>query len=118
VVSTEIEPAKCRAATGSIRRAGLDDVAQVLEGDALATLPAVPGPVDLVFLDGWKDLYLPVFELLRPKLREGAVVVADNVNFPEVRPYLARVREDPGFVSATLPGSHVECSWYLAPPAR
>jgi len=72
------------------------------------------GPVDLVFLDGWKNLYLPVLELLTPKLRRGALVVADNANFADARPYLAHVRGRAEFVSALLPGGRMEWSWYLS----
>lgn len=113
VLTTEIEPSKCRVAEANIREAGLQDIATVLEGDALQTLPAVNGPVDVVFLDGWKDLYLPVIELLTPKLRAGAVIVADNVNMADTKPYLAHVRNHPDFVSALLPGGRLECTWYL-----
>jgi predicted O-methyltransferase YrrM len=113
VITTEIEASKCRAAEANIREAGLQDVATVLEGDALETLKAVDGPIDMLFLDGWKDLYLPVLELLAPKLRVGAIVVADNVNMPDTKPYLERVRSDPRFVSALLPGGRMECSWVL-----
>jgi predicted O-methyltransferase YrrM len=117
VITTEIEPAKCRAAGAAIREAGLDAVATVLEGDALQTLTTVDGPIDVVFLDGWKDLYLPVLELLVPKLRAGAAVFADNVNMADTRPYLEYIRDSPAFVSALLPGGRMECSWYLGPPS-
>jgi predicted O-methyltransferase YrrM len=113
VETTEIEPAKCRAAAVNLRRAGLDDVTEVLEGDALQTLKAVEEPIDLVFLDGWKNLYLAVFELLKPRLRPGALIIADNVNLTDTKPYLARVRSDPDFFSTLLPGQRMECSWYL-----
>jgi predicted O-methyltransferase YrrM len=113
LVSTEIEPAKCAAARASIHQAGLSEVATVLEGDALETLQDLDEPVDLVFLDGWKDLYVPVLELLAPRLRPGALVAADNVNLDDTKPYLAKVRSDPRFVSALLPGGKMECSWYL-----
>lgn len=120
VISTEIEPAKWAAATASIRDAGLAEVATVLEGDALETLRAGNEPIDLLFLDGWKDLYLPVLDLLTPRLRPGALVAADNVNLADTAPYLAKVRADPRFVSALLPGGKLECSWYLPhlPPPR
>ena len=113
VTTTEIEPSKCRAAEANIREAGLQDVAAVLEGDALETLKGIDGPIDMLFLDGWKDLYLPVLELVTPKLRHGAVVVADNVNMPDTKPYLEHVRNDPRFVSALLPGGRMECSWVV-----
>jgi predicted O-methyltransferase YrrM len=76
----------------------------VLEGDALTTLAALEGPVEFVLLDGWKELYLPVLELLEPHLSEGALVVADNTSMDDVKPYLDRVR-DPvnGYVSVNFP---------------
>jgi predicted O-methyltransferase YrrM len=113
VVTTEIEAAKCRTAEANLARAGLADVVDVREGDALTTLTAVEGPIDLVFLDGWKDLYLPVLELLLPAMRPGATVAADNVNFTDARPYLDRVRGGDDFVSAVLPGGRLELSWYV-----
>jgi predicted O-methyltransferase YrrM len=113
VVTTEIEASKCRAAEANLRRAGLDAVVDVREGDALETLTNVDGPIDLVFLDGWKDLYLPVLETVLPSLRAGAAVVADNVNFSDARPYLDRVRGGAEFVSAELPGGRMELSWHV-----
>ena len=41
-------------------------------GDALASLERSPGPFDFVLIDLWKDLYVPVFDLLYPKLAPGA----------------------------------------------
>ena len=72
VVSTEIEPSKCRAAQENLRRAGLSDTATILEGDALQTLQTVAGPIDMVFLDGWKDLYIRVLETVLDKLPTSA----------------------------------------------
>jgi predicted O-methyltransferase YrrM len=110
VFSTEIEPSKCRAAEANLKRAGLHDSATVLEGDALQTLKAVEGPIDMVFLDGWKDLYVPVLHLLLDKLRPGALVLADNINLADTRPYLDYIRSHPDFVSTPLPGNKMEYS--------
>ncbi len=69
-------------------------------------------PIDLLFLDGWKDLYLLVLELVRPRLGSGAVIVADNVNLRDAQPYLDRVREPAGgFACATLFGGSMELSY-------
>ena len=78
-IGTEKEMNKVEGARRNLAEAGLAAVAEVKAGDALETLAALSGPVDMVLLDGWKDLYLPVLRLLTPKLRPGAVVMADNI---------------------------------------
>ncbi|MBW2386365.1 MAG: class I SAM-dependent methyltransferase [Deltaproteobacteria bacterium] len=88
-----------------LERAGVADVVDVRLGDALETLREVSAPVDLVLLDGWKDLYLPVLDLLVPRLRAGSVVLADNIfTFRKsLRPYVDYVQSgEHGFASTTL----------------
>jgi predicted O-methyltransferase YrrM len=95
VVTTELSTSKIAAAKKTFADTGLDDVITILEGDALTTLESLDGPVDFVLLDGWKDLYLPVLELLEPRLHAGVLVVADNTSAQDTQPYLDRVR-NPG----------------------
>jgi predicted O-methyltransferase YrrM len=79
-------------------------VVTILQGDAVQTLASVTGPVGLVLLDGWKDLYLPVLRLLQPRLTPGALIVADDTSYESAAGYLAHVR-DPGngFLSVQFP---------------
>lgn len=79
MIGTEMEPSKHEVATRHLEQAGFGEIAQVRLGDAMETLRDVEGPIDMVLLDGWKDLYQPILELLTPKLRKGAVVLADNI---------------------------------------
>jgi predicted O-methyltransferase YrrM len=79
VIGTELEPGKHAAANANLAAAGLADFVDVRLGDAMETLRDVESPIDLVLLDGWKELYLPVLQMLEPKLRPGAVVLADNI---------------------------------------
>jgi predicted O-methyltransferase YrrM len=104
VIGSELEPSKVQRARAHLDGAGLGKYAEVREGDARQTLADVGGPVDLVLLDGWKDLYLPLFDLLAPQLRMGGVVLADNItgHLEALAPYAARVRTH-GFQSVTLP---------------
>jgi predicted O-methyltransferase YrrM len=100
VVTTELSDTKIAAAKKTFAETGLDDVITILEGDALTTLQGVDGAIDFVLLDGWKDLYLPVIELLEPRLSTGTLVVADNASSADMAPYLDRVRnQDNGYVS-------------------
>jgi predicted O-methyltransferase YrrM len=71
----------------------------------LQTLANVTEPVDLLFLDGRNDLYLPVLRLLEPRLAPDALVAADlSVEDPDLLPYLEHVRERAqGYFSINLP---------------
>jgi len=105
VIGSEIEPSKHQQAVAHLSEAGLADISEVRLGDALQTLADVEAPIDLVLLDGWKDLYLPVLKILTPKLRHGSVVLADNIfTFrKDLRPYVDYMqRGENGVVSTTL----------------
>lgn len=105
VVTTELNADKVVRAGATFAETGLADLITILDGDATSTLADVAGPVGLVLLDGWKELYLPVIKLLEPKLSPGALVVADNTELPDTRPYVDYVRDpDNGYISVNFPG--------------
>jgi len=114
VITAEQVAGKVRQARANLAQAGLDDLVDCREGDALQTLADIDTPIDLIFLDGWKGLYLPVLKLLEAKLRPGTVIVADDLDiFPEqLRPYLEYVRHpDHGYASVEVPiGDRLELS--------
>ncbi len=118
VTSLELQAAKTEYANARLTRAGLADFVEFRIGDALESLRGLAGPFDLVLIDLWKDLYVPVFELLYPKLSPGALVVADNMLYPDsARPhaeaYRERVRAAPGMSSVLLSvGNGLELSRY------
>ena len=67
--------------------------------------------VDFLFIDHDKEAYLPDLELILGEgwLREGAVVVADNVKFPGAPLYHAFMKENEGSLFRTKEHStHVE----------
>lgn len=118
LVTSELEPSKCRATEANLRRAGLEDVVTLLEGDALKTLAGGTGAIDLLFLDGAKELYVPLLELLRPRLQPGAVVVADNANMPQTRSYCEHMETRGGaFASTRLFGGRMLLSRLAESPA-
>ena len=95
LVTTEVHPEKCIALRDTFDRAGLSDAVTLLEGDARKTLDGgVSGPVDLLFLDGWKSMYLPVYNLMRSKLRPGCLILADNCTHEAASDYLATVSSE------------------------
>ena len=104
VVSLEQDERKIAAWRANIADAGLEEWAELVEGDAGETLPALEDGFDVVFLDAWKDDYEAYFEIARTKLEPGGVVVADNVSTDStVRAYAERRQADPTVVSVTVP---------------
>jgi predicted O-methyltransferase YrrM len=118
VVSLELRAAKTEYGRAQLARAGLDGYVEFRVGDALASLRGLPGPFDFVLIDLWKDLYVPVFDALYPKLAPGAIIVADNMLEPEsarehAQAYRRRVRAAPEVTSLLLEvGNGLEVSRY------
>ena len=105
VLSLESDPAKVEAWRANVEEAGLDDWADLIEGDAFETLPPIDDVFDLVFLDAEKEQYERLFAEARGKLEPGAVVIADNVlSHQETLGAYSQARQaDPTLESVTLP---------------
>ena len=109
LITTEFEPSKIARARATFIEAGLSDLIEIRDGDAAETLSRdLPDTIDLVLMDGAKGLYPKVLSLLEPRLKAGALLVADNANWsPD---YLARVRSPAqGYMSLAI-GEDVELS--------
>jgi predicted O-methyltransferase YrrM len=112
LITSEFEPSKVARARANLAAGGFSDLVEIREGDALQTLSTdLPSSIDLLLLDGAKALYPEILALVEPRLRPGALVVADNANFcPE---YLELVRS-PGSGYLSIPfGDDVELSMRL-----
>jgi predicted O-methyltransferase YrrM len=105
ILSLEADPAKCEAWRANLAEAGLDETAELLEGDAFQTLETIDDVFDVVFIDAEKEQYEPLFDLSRPKVEPGGLFVADNViSHEETLGAYSRARQaDPTLESVTLP---------------
>jgi predicted O-methyltransferase YrrM len=105
VLSLEHDPRKIDAWRRNIAEAGLEQWADLVEGDARETLPGIDDVFDVVFLDAEKEDYERLFELARDKVEPAAVFVADNVlSHPEaLASYSAARQADPTLESVTVP---------------
>ena len=95
VVTTELLPDKCQVARENFAEAGLSDIIELREGDAIETLQDVASGIDFLLMDGWNDLYLPLLKLLEPKLALGALIYTDNAAFASARPFLDYIKSNP-----------------------
>ena len=129
VVLTEIDAEELDLARDFLARAGTAERAQFEHGDALDVVSGYDGPFDLVLIDHDKARYAEGFDLVRRKVPEGGVVVADNMTkgpvdidvladyfaggepLPDdvgeplagIVEYVEHVRADPAFESFVLP---------------
>jgi len=105
VLSLESDPGKVEAWRANIAAAGLEEWAELVEGDAHETLTAIDDVFDVVFLDAEKDDYERLFALARGKVEPGALIVADNVlSHPDpLAQYSAARQADPTLESLTVP---------------
>lgn len=102
LITTEFEPSKAERARQNLTDAGLIDLVDLREGDALQTLGRnLPESIDLVLLDGAKGLYSEILNLLESRLAPGALILADNADHcPE---YMARVcTPEEGYLSVSF----------------
>src|ERR1700761_7851689 len=83
VISIDISADKQRYAQEQLTAAGLGSFVEFRTGDAREIIPSLAGSLDFVLIDLWKDLYIPCFDLVHPRLSEGAFVAADNILLPE-----------------------------------
>jgi predicted O-methyltransferase YrrM len=116
VLSLEREPSCIADWRRNVADAGLEETAELVEGDARETLPAIDDVFDLVFLDAANKVYEELFQLARAKLEPGALVVADDVilHADTLGAYSQARQADPTLLSITVPLDRgLECTTVL-----
>lgn len=76
----EIDHGRAATARENFKRAGVTQIATVVEGNAHEKIAQVSEPVDVVFIDADKDGYPDYLRQLLPKVRPGGLIIADNLN--------------------------------------
>ena len=124
IVTIDPDQSRTDRARSYWRAAGIDggriEVVNAPALDAFAARPpALDGPFDLAFIDALKPEYLAYADALRPRLRPGALLVADNVLWSgrtsgdrpprpgdgteQLRLFVRAILGDPAFEGTVLP---------------
>lgn len=118
LTTMELQDYKSAHAKEMSAKAGLDGFVDFKVGDAVQMIGELTEPIDFVLVDLWKDMYVPCLEAFYPKLRAGAIIVADNMIRPageEVKAYGRAIRAKPKIDSVLVPvGSGLEISRFDA----
>ncbi|MFC2150135.1 O-methyltransferase [Calditrichota bacterium] len=95
LVTCENDPAKVAIARETFSLAGVEDVVELVEGDALAHIQQLPD-ISFCFLDAEKEVYAECYDLVIPKLVSCGLLVADNVisHRDELQPFVDRALSD------------------------
>ena len=103
----EIDPQRVKECRENLKKVGLEKTVTCIEGDALKILPTLEGKFDFVFIDAVKQDYLKYFKIIEPKLKPGAVIVADNVirSARAMKDFLDYIQENPNYDTVIIRAS-------------
>lgn len=95
ITTFEVLPEKVEIARETFRLAGVEEVVELVAGDARRHIAAFD-QIAFCFLDAEKEVYGEVYELVVPRLVKGGLLVADNaINHREtLQPMLDRALND------------------------
>lgn len=95
----EIDSSMAQRCRENIKKLGLEESVRCINGDALRVIPKLKGTFDFVFLDAVKSDYYRYFKAIEPKLKRGAVIVADNVikYASSMQDFLNAMKNDPNY---------------------
>lgn len=84
LITVEHEDSHADFAQAEFEKAGVANRVDIVRGEALEVLPGIATEVgeqsvDFVFVDARKSEYVDYFRLLRPLVKPGGILVADNV---------------------------------------
>jgi predicted O-methyltransferase YrrM len=76
----EIDPDRAATARANFKRARMEELITLVEGDAHEEVKKLSGTIDIVFLDADKEGYIDYLNKLLPLLRPGGLILAHNIN--------------------------------------
>jgi len=92
----EIDARRAALARENFKKAGVDDIVTLVEGDAHEKVEDLKGEIDVLFLDADKEGYIDYLKKLLPKVRPGGLVLAHNINAGQADPrYIEAITTNP-----------------------
>jgi len=75
----EYDAGRAATARGHFKKAGVDQIVTVVEGDAHQTIARLKEPIDVLFIDADKEGYVDYLNKLLPLVRSGGLILGHNV---------------------------------------
>ena len=104
----EIDAERAETARKNFKRAGLEEVITIVEGDAHEEIKKLDGTIDMIFLDADKEGYVDYLNKLLPKVRSGGLILAHNIN-PQMAhpPFMEAITTDPNLETVVRGGMSI-----------
>jgi predicted O-methyltransferase YrrM len=77
----EYDAGRAATARNNFRKAGVERIVTIVEGDAHQTTSRLKETLDILFIDADKDGYVDYLNRLLPLIRPGGLILAHNDNF-------------------------------------
>jgi len=101
VYTHEIDPKMVEMATANFKKAGVDDVITIIEGNAHETVKQHKEPIDVVFLDADKQGYIDYLKKLLPLVRPGGLILGHDMHRPRPDPrFIEAITKDPNLTTS------------------
>lgn len=92
----EIDAGRAATARANFKRAGMEKIVTLVEGDAHEEVKKLKDPIDILFLDADKEGYTDYLEKLTPLVRPGGLIIAHNINQRQADPkYVKAITTNP-----------------------
>jgi predicted O-methyltransferase YrrM len=93
----EIDAYRASLARENFKRAGVDNIVTLVEGDAHKEVIKLKEPIDVLFIDADKEGYIDYLNKLLPLVRPGGLILAHNTSShaSEMKDYLNAITTDP-----------------------
>lgn len=101
----EIDARRAALARENFKKAGVDDLVTLIEGDAHEKVADLEGSIDILFVDADKEGYLDYLNKLLAQVRPGGLVVAHNMTARQADPrYVEAITTHPDLETIFLNG--------------
>jgi predicted O-methyltransferase YrrM len=97
IITHEIDPYRISVARENFKKAGVNHLITIVEGDAHKTVTRLKEPIDILYIDADKSGYFDYFTKLLPLVRPGGLILAHNTTdqASEMQDYLKAITNNP-----------------------
>jgi len=99
----EIDAPRAALARQNFKRAGVEHLVTLVEGDAHVNVTKLKDPIDILFIDADKEGYSNYLATLLPLVKAGGLIIAHNMKSPPPQPsYVKEITSNPDLESVFL----------------